>query len=322
MRTGGIIRIVVGVVVALILTTILVLALAGENVFRLWDGSNWLKIKSDSASTSGVAVSGEAVTGTASVSAAGIREIEVEWVGGNLTIQASDGGEIVFTETSSTALTDAQKMRYTCTGGKLRIYYCTSTAEQWNWLDLETLHMPEKELTLLVPRALMETLDELDVDSVSASVLIDGVYGRETSLETVSGNAKLRGAKCEELDLITVSGKITAEGCTAADLETEAVSGKTQVDGSFGKIESKTVSGDVVLRLDGAPNEIKTDSVSGNVEVALPEGSDFTARIESVSGEITCAHAGVMSKDRIVCGSGNAAYRFDSVSGDVLISVR
>ena len=74
-----------------------------------------------------------------------------------------------------------------------------------------------------------------------------------------------------------------------------------------------------VERPDVAPKNVKVNSVSGNITLALPDDAGFVATLDSVSGDLTCELAGVVSKGCIVCGSGGAQYKFNSVSGDVRI---
>ncbi len=165
----------------------------------------------------------------------------------------------------------------------------------------------------------MGTLEELDVDGVSAGLDVAGVYGRETSFGTVSGGIECADINCDQLNLSTTSGGISGENCTASKLDIDSVSGGADLAGAFEKVNIETVSGGVRLDCTTAPEKIDGDSVSGTITVSLPEGSGFVVELETVSGEISCDFAGTMSGDKITCGDGSGSYQLNSVSGGVRI---
>ena len=61
------------------------------------------------------------------------------------------------------------------------------------------------------------------------------------------------------------------------------------------------------------------DGVSGRITIALPETAGFTAKLDTVSGSLSCAFPGTLGSDLVVVGDGNADYSFDTVSGSVSI---
>lgn len=255
--------------------------------------------------------------GDARYTAAEIRDIEVQWLAGSVEVRIGESAEIVISETSNETLSDAQRLRSTLQGGKLKIDYCDDIRNIWRWAISGSYNMPAKQLVLELPASLAGTLGELEIDSVSASIQLDKACALSTELETVSGEMRLTGLNCRELSAATTSGDIHILESTANELDVETVSGKTDVQGAFGKLDGSSVSGELTLALTSVPREIETESVSGNVRVTLPQNAEFTAILETVSGDLTSEFAGVMSKDRLVCGSGTNRYEFNSVSGDV-----
>ena len=75
----------------------------------------------------------------------------------------------------------------------------------------------------------------------------------------------------------------------------------------------------VKFALAGLPDSIKANSVSGNITLALPEGASFTAKLDTVSGSLSCAFAGTLGSDLVIVGDGKAEYRFSTVSGNLAI---
>lgn len=205
--------------------------------------------------------------GGASLPVDGIREIEIEWIAGEVEIECYDGSEIVFSETSAEQLSERQTMRYLVKDGELEIRCCES----------KTVQLPEKTLTVQIPASLI--VDELEADVVSASLMARGVQAREIKLESVSGNICADGLTAEKLQIDTVSGIAEILRCDVAR-----------------KLEIDTVSGNAAMQLAASATgfTLKFDTVSGSVHCDVPvttsrksmvygDGS-LEIEMESVSG--------------------------------------
>ena len=212
------------------------------------------------------AVNGFALGG-ASLPVDGIREIEIEWIAGEVEIECYDGSEIVFSETSAEQLSERQTMRYLVKDGELEIRCCES----------KTVQLPEKTLTVQIPASLIA--DELEADVVSASLTARGVQAREIKLESVSGNICADGLTAEKLQIDTVSGIAEILRCDVAR-----------------KLKIDTVSGNAAMQLAASATgfTLKFDTVSGSVHCDVPvttsrksmvygDGS-LEIEMESVSG--------------------------------------
>lgn len=205
--------------------------------------------------------------GGASLPADGIREIEIEWIAGEVEIECYNGSEIVFSETSAEQLSERQTMRYLVKDGELEIRCCES----------KTVQLPEKTLTVQIPASLIA--DELEADVVSASLTARGVQAREIKLESVSGNICADGLTAEKLQIDTVSGIAEILRCDVAR-----------------KLKIDTVSGNAAMQLAASATgfTLKFDTVSGSVHCDVPvttsrkpmvygDGS-LEIEMESVSG--------------------------------------
>jgi DUF4097 and DUF4098 domain-containing protein YvlB len=324
MKAAGIIRIIVGLVIAVLLTAILVVLLTGNNLFaRVGLDNGWVDRFLDRTTYSSGGVNTEAgaivVSDEARVSAANIKKIKIDWVAGNVTLRVGSGDEIVFSETSYRTLTDRQKMRYTVSdSGVLQIRYCENLNNIFNWFNLDA-NMPAKTLTLEVPASLIGQLAEVNVDSVSATIDLSGVYGTKTELSTVSGEVHCTDISTDELDVSTTSGSIVCENCVARKLDIENVSGSIRAEGEYADVDAETVSGSITLGLAIVPDKIDVDGVSGSVNVSLPENASFTARLDTVSGALNCAFPGTLGNDMVVVGDGKANFHFSTVSGSLNI---
>lgn len=106
---------------------------------------------------------------------------------------------------------------------------------------------------------------EASVSTVSGDVVVDGLYG-DLQLNAVSGELSVRG-HYGKINAHTISGDITASG------EIMAFSGDT-------------VSGDVFLDIQGTPDEVKLNTISGSITVRLEEGVPAQYKINTVSGRL------------------------------------
>jgi DUF4097 and DUF4098 domain-containing protein YvlB len=100
---------------------------------------------------------------------------------------------------------------------------------------------------------------------VSGDVVVDNVYG-DLQLNGVSGEISVRG-HYGKINAHTISGDVTASG---------------QIMG----FTADTVSGDVFLDVTGVPDEIKVNTVSGDVTVRLEAEVAAQYKINTVSGRL------------------------------------
>ncbi len=278
-------------VVALLLTALLLWGMAGN--------SFGLDLKLDGVFSGGILGTtntkydnaGDYHVGGGSYAAKDITAIDIDWIAGSVNIELYDGNQVQFSETSDKELPEAHRMRYLLTNGKLSLQYCESGPQ---------LNVPSKTLTVRLPKSI--ALNTLDIESVSARVSVNA-----------------SGMTIPALDIESVSGRVDISILRADSLALQSVSGSVYLTGAFRSIDLESVSGSAHLMLTETPERLRTESVSGNVEITVPEGSGFTAKLSSVSGSITCDFGERKSRKEIVVGDGHVRFDFDSVSGGVRI---
>lgn len=154
-------------------------------------------------------------------------------------------------------------------------------------------------LELHVPKAA-----SLDVNVISAPLVIDGLDGGNITVNTVSGKARVNArtpsikvdsvsggiqlaGHAERADLQTVSGEILAPslGSTVA---LQTISGRIQAAGGpWQKLTLSTVSGDVQLTGGlAADGSLSVDSMSGDVQLLLPASTSASLHASSFSGDL------------------------------------
>lgn len=116
-----------------------------------------------------------------------------------------------------------------------------------------------------------------------------GSLSAATSSGTISIDAPVEGAA----DLSATSGDIAFTG-SASTLTCSTSSGQITADTqSVAAFSGTTTSGDVRLMVmeASALTKVECDTSSGNVDIALPEGTSINATLDSTSGTLNTSHA-------------------------------
>lgn len=270
----------VGAILRLILFLVLLGLLAASAIGLLF-GSNLM-----------TGISGEFNTSEGSVNAADIRQLEIEWVSGSITIQTADTDTITFTE--NYYADDAKPMVWKQSGDKLILQFQESGFS----ISLFGNNTVSKDLTVTVPADW--SCDELSIDSVSAEINAAGLV-------------------CDTMDLNNVSGTCSFEDCMVQELELETVSGKVTYTGILDSLDCDSVSADCEIHAQNSPSQIDLDGVSCDLILYLPEGCGFTVDTDSASGDFESDFSTTSKNGKYIYGDGSCKISADSVSGDIII---
>lgn len=281
--------IVAAVLVGLGLCIAVVGALMGGRISDLrntyYDGREWHH---------GDALDGSYTGGEIRVPAEDITALSIDWVAGDVKIMVTDGEEIVVTEHADRGI-PAEYALLLEADNTLRIRYSN---------DVWGIDMPEKDLTVLLPRTVAENLTAVDLSGVSADFAVDKLTVRESfSFDTTSGKLKT--------EVLTATG---------AKADVNSVSGDIELDGSFREVKAGSTSGEIDLMLRNAPAAVEVSTVSGEVDVELPAGTGFTLDYSTVSGELECDFPLTKSVDgKYVCGDGACRMEIGTTSGSLSV---
>ena len=201
----------------------------------------------------GIYFGGGTEMGNASVDANSVRNLSVSWAAGSVDISVVDDGAgdvIELVETAPTGLTKAQQMRWSVSGGTLKVDY----GSWWSCFALG-----QKRLEVRIPERYAQSLGAVTVDGAS------GYY-------------RVAGIGCDTLRFKLASGEIDADGLAAASLD--------------------------------------VDVASGQVSVALPADTGFTAKVSKASGSFSSAFETVQQGGSYVHGDGSTAVHVNLASGD------
>lgn len=141
------------------------------------------------------------------------------------------------------------------------------------------------QLCLRLPRT---WLGDLDAGTLSGTLCARTVHVRRLSLETVSGSMHLQRIRSDEdIALRTVSGSIQAGALTGPHGYIRSISGHLNAqDVACPHLRASTVSGKLSLSFCEAFETLELQSISGNLEVALPSDTVCVSQ-RSVSGKLS-----------------------------------
>ncbi len=168
---------------------------------------------------------------------------------------------------------------------------------------------------------------QLTIDNVSGDVTVD-TGATEIEIDTVSGDQRVT-ARSADVSLETVSGDVELSGEPNGRINIEAVSGNLRLNSSTAakQVHAGVVSGDIELRTGLKPGgRITAESLSGDLEVILPaatsakvEASSFSGTIQSAKGEVDTEEHGPGSSLRTTLGGGDGRIELETFSGDLTL---
>ena len=242
----------------------------------------------------GDALDGSYTGGEIRVPAESITALSIDWVAGDVKIMVTDGEEIVVTEHADRGI-PAEYALLLEADNTLRIRYSN---------DVWGIDMPEKDLTVLLPRTVAENLTAVDLSGVSADFAVGKLTVRDAfSFDTTSGKLEMQSMNAPQ-----------------AKATVSSVSGKVELDGSFREVKAGSTSGEIDLMLRNAPAAVEVSTVSGEVDVELPAGTGFTLDYSTVSGELECDFPLTKSVDgKYVCGDGACRMEVGTTSGSLSV---
>lgn len=154
--------------------------------------------------------------------------------------------------------------------------------------DVQACFMCQRDLNYLVE---LPAATALDINTTSGDIELRGGMGSDTKLQTTSGDIEIEGAD-GMVRANSVSGSISIGEGRNAQLELSSTSGSIEYEGSLapGSSTIRTVSGNVELQLpENSAIQLDASTISGSVENDFPQGRGDTTNltIESTSGSIS-----------------------------------
>lgn len=286
MKANAIVRIVLFSIAILVVLSILVAALAYDN-YRYADDSfltftNDLPVASDGAINQGV------------LGADQIRDLEIEWVSGSITLQPEEGAtDITLTEYGASE--SKYQMVYKQSGDTLKIQYCKDSISFPSFgfnVDFS------KDLVITVPADWV--CESLDIDAASANIEVHDLTIREVEFDGASGTCDFVNCQVDQMDLDGASGDI-------------------KFTGTLNELDFDGASASCYLDVTNVPDRIDIDGMSGDLDLTLPADCGFTVTIDAMSSDFTSDFPTTVTNGKHVYGDGRCRIQFSGMSGDLII---
>ena len=296
---------------------VIVLALGLGGTWRAFGRSLGLSYENADKYTAGNAVIEDAV-----------KNLDVHWTSGDVTIAYHDEDTVEVAETSKKPLAEGDQLRWWMDGDTLRV--------QFRKPGLRLGWSLDKQLTITLPEG--ARLDTAAIGLTSGDMRIPAIEADAIRLDTTSGDIEVaQVGRASEVALESTSGSIAATLDDAANVTAETTSGDVALTqtGKADSLRADSTSGSVAVSADearavdvhsvsgsvrvalGAFEELNASSTSGDVTATLPVEPGLTGEASSTSGSVDSAIALEKEGNTYRCGDGSACFSIHTTSGDI-----
>ena len=229
------------------------------------------------------------------VGAGSIDGIEIEWVAGDIIILPSDVEEITVSE--SDVSDEKYTMRWHVDDRKLELAFCKERYMSGFGINFGT--DIKKDLYIYVPMGW--NCRSLEIDAASATVEIGNM--------TIS-----------KLDLDGADGTVRLNNCNIRDLDIDTASGDIFFSGIMDTLDFDAASANFTGEFHNTPNRIDIDSMSGTLDISLPEDCGYSLSMDGISKTFRSDFQGTENRNGIhTYGDGRCRIKVDGMSCEVTI---
>ena len=224
-----------------------------------------------------------------------IREMEIEWVSGDIVILATDTEYISISESDVTD--EEYSMVFQTVGEKLEIRFCVDRLMP----DLGISHIGDlnKDLYIEVPK---------------------GWDGHSIEINAASVNVEMYNITLQEMDLDGADSTCDFQNCHFSDLDIDTANCNVYYQGTIGTLDFDAASASFTGDLQNTPSRIDMDSMSGKLDIALPEDCGYTLTMDGMSSRLSSDFEGTSMKNGShVYGDGRCRINVDGMDCDVTI---
>ena len=187
-----------------------------------------------------------------------VREIEINWVAGDIIITEKDVEEITVSESDVTD--ERYALQYQLRGTKLEILF--SEESLMDGFGISLAGDLRKDLYIEVPK---------------------NWNGNSIEIDAASTNIEMHNITLRELDIDGASGTCDFQNCTIGELDVDAASGDIYYLGNLDRLDLDGASASFTADLQNTPSRIDMDSMDGKLDIALPEDCGFTVTMEGLN---------------------------------------
>lgn len=227
-------------------------------------------------------------------SASEVREIEIEWVSGDILIMPHNTDTIIVREDGSFDAKYAMIM--SCREGELNIKFCADSVS--GFVGINSTNNLSKDLTIYVPQDWV--CESLELDVASSKVEVNDLTIREVEFDAASGTCEF-------------------ENCIVGEMDIDTASGDVRFIGELNILDCDAVSASVYAVLGNTPSRLDLESMAGDLDITLPADAGFTLSMSALSRDFSSDFDTTMKNGNHVSGDGRCRINVDGMSGDVVI---
>jgi hypothetical protein len=217
---------------------------------------------------------------------AGIDTIEVETSAADVTIELTDGPDIVAEVTAADADSGRVELGGRVVGATLVLDARGDVTKNVSWTLADVLRFnvtTESDDSTLHVRIPASLVPALVVSTRSGDVRLPALELAKAEVRTLSGDVTLDRLAAASLDVETTSGDLSARlPVEAARIKIETTSGSVDMPHAKGALDVRSTSGDVGL---GASGSVRAVTTSGDLHIDL-EAIDGEVSASSISGDV------------------------------------
>jgi lia operon protein LiaG len=237
----------------------------------------------------------------------------------NIILSKDNNIKVDFHGTAS-EMSSAPKLETSLSGDKLEISikYPKQIMNMFNFsLDAKLdVYIPEKYKKFI------------SIETVSGAVSIDKLEIENFKVHTTSGDVDMSSIVANIIDFSSVSGTINIKELLSKNSVFKTTSGDIKIEAIIGDIKANSVSGSITAFYKEYNDDIDAGTVSGDVDLSLPQDSQFKVDFNTTSGELDndfpIVITGKVDKRDVqgTVGNGEKTIRIKTVSGDATINKR
>lgn len=230
--------------------------------------------------------------GDGSADPALVRFIEVDWLGGSVTVKLYDGQQLQFSDNSPFPSEDNLLHSY-LDGDTLKIRFYKSGSWRMSVTN-------SKDLEVLIPQSAIENMQKISINTESAAVFVNDV-------------------RAEDMEIHTKSGGVTVDGA-ARQVAVETETGDIALSGTFDAVETESKSGTLTAICTACPQHLAGESSSGDFQITLPADSGFSLKYVLSRGKMISDFDGQEADGVYRVGDGSCNLSFETMEGNLHLS--
>lgn len=224
-----------------------------------------------------------------------INEVDIDWAAGDIVIMGKDVDKITVSE--SDVSDERYSLQYQVRGNKLEIIFCEERLMAGFGISFGA--DLRKDLYIEVPK---------------------NWVGRSIEIDAASANVEMYDITLQKMDFDGASGTCDFQNCQISDLDIDTASGDVYFSGTLDSLDFDAASASFTGDLQNTPSRIDMDSMSGKLDIALPEDCGYSLTMDDLSSSFRSDFQDTEMKHKShVYGDGRCRINVDGMRCDVTI---